>query len=262
VIAERLVQSLLKTGDMKRAEEYLVLLDQSPAKGFFEAEQMLQSGDLAKLAVTVQSLRKEAPFDPRSQVLYGRLKLKEGTAEKAAEGIAGLRASLEFLTRNAELFQVLTDLAKLAGNENLAMAAQQNFDQLQALDKDFLNQLTAVSKTQDGYEERLKLAQLSRDIGQLEFSTQVYQSLTNAYPDKSQEIAALKEKLYTVLPPLVALPLPAQQEKATPAEAANEAKEATTPEPASTPEAASKGADQPAAESAPSAESVPATDAK
>jgi hypothetical protein len=103
---------------------------------------------------------------------------------------------------------------------------------------------------------------LSRDIGQLEFSTQVYQSLTNAYPDKSQEIAALKEKLYTVLPPLVALPLPAQQEKATPAEAANEAKEATTPEPASTPEAASKGADQPAAESAPSAESVPATDAK
>jgi len=148
------------------------------------------------------------------------------------------------------------------------MAAQQNFDQLQALDKEFLNQLTAVSKTQDGYEERLKLAQLSRDIGQLEFSTQVYQSLTNAYPDKSQEIAALKEKLYTVLPPLVALPLPAQQEKATPAEAATEAKEATTPpaattpEPASTPEAASKGSDQPAAESAPSAESVPATDAK
>jgi tetratricopeptide (TPR) repeat protein len=268
VIADRLVQSLLKIGDLKRAEEYLVLLDQSPAKGFFEAEQILQSGDLAKMAVVVESLRKSVSFDPRSHVLYGRLKLKEGTAEKAAEGIAGLRASLEFLTRNAELFQVLADLAKLAGDENLSMAAQQNFDQLQALDKEFLNQLMAVSKTQDGYEERLKLAQLSREIGQLEFSTQVYQSLTNAYPDKNQEIAALREQLYKVLPPLVALPLPAEQEKAAPAEAATEAKEATTPppsttpEPASTPEAASKGADQPAAESTPSSESVPATDAK
>ena len=118
------------------------------------------------------------------------------------------------------------------------------------------------------------MAQLSRDIGQLEFATQVYQSLTNAYPDKTQEIAALKEQLYSVLPPLVALPLPAEQENATPSEAATEAKEATTsppaatpesatnPEPASTPEAASKGSDQPAAESAPAVESVPATDAK
>lgn len=274
MIAERLVQSLLRISDLKRAEEYLALLDQSPAKGFFEAEQILQSDDLAKMAVAVESLRKNASFDPRSHVLYGRLKLKEGTAEKAAEGIAGLRASLEFLTRNAELFQVLTDLAKLAGDENLSMAAQQNVDQLQALDKEFLNQLMAVSKTQDGYEERLKLAQLSRDIGQLEFATQVYQSLTNAYPDKTQEIAALKEQLYSVLPPLVALPLPAEQENATPSEAATEAKEAATsppaatpeaatnPEPASTPEAASKGFDQPAAESAPAVESVPATDAK
>jgi predicted Zn-dependent protease len=274
MIAERLVQSLLKISDMKRAEQYLALLDQSPAKGFFEAEQILQSGDLAKMGVAVESLRKNASFDPRSHVLYGRLKLKEGTAEKAAEGIAGLRASLEFLTRNSELFQVLADLAKLAGNEDLAMAAQQNVDQLQALDKEFVNQLTAVSKTQDGYEERLKLAKLSLDIGQLEFSIQVYQSLTNAYPDKAQEIAVLKEQLYTVLPPLVALPLPTEQKNATPSEAATETKEATTPppattpeaatnpEPASTPEAASKGSDQPAAESASSAESVPATDAK
>lgn len=280
MIAERLVQSLLKISDLKRAEQYLALLDQSPAKGFFEAEQILQSGDLAKMGVAVESLRKNASFDPRSHVLYGRLKLKEGTAEKAAEGIAGLRASLEFLTRNSELFQVLADLAKLAGNENLAMAAQQNVDQLQALDKEFVNQLTAVSKTQDGYEERLKLAKLSLDIGQLEFSIQVYQSLTNAYPDKAQEIAVLKEQLYTVLPPLVALPLPTEQKNATPSEAATETKEATTPpaattpppattpeaatnpEPASTPEAASKGSDQPAAESASSAESVPATDAK
>jgi tetratricopeptide (TPR) repeat protein len=236
MIADRLVQSLLKISDLKRAEDYLALLDQSPAKGFFEAEKILQSGDLSKLGVVVESLRKNAAFDPRSHVLYGRLKLKEDTAQKAAEGIAGLRASLQFLTRNEELFQVVRDLAKLAGDEGLSVAAQQNIDQLQALDKEFLDQLTAVSKTQDGYEERLKLAQLSRDIGQLDFATQVYQSLTNAYPDKASEIAALKEQLYSVSPPLVALPLPPEQETAAPAEAATEAKAATTPPPAATSE--------------------------
>ena len=267
IIADRLVRSLLKIQDLKRAEEYLALVDQSPAKGFFEAEQHLQSGDLAKMAVVVESLRKNAAFDPRTQILYGRLKLKEGTAEKAAEGIAGLRDSLQVLTRNAELFQVLKDLAMLAGEESLSTVAQQNVDQLQALDKEFLNQLSAVSKTLVGYEDRLKLAQLSREIGQLEFSTQVYQSLTIAYPDKTPEITALKEQLYSVLPPLVALPMLAKQETAAPSEAANGAKEAatqsstvtpeaaTTSEPTSAPEAASK-------ESAPAAESVPATDAK
>ena len=96
MIAERLVQSLLEIGDLKRGEEYLALLDQSPTKGFFEAEKVLQSGDLARVAVVVESLRKNAPFDVRSHVLYGRLKLKDGTTEKAAEGIAGLRPSLKF----------------------------------------------------------------------------------------------------------------------------------------------------------------------
>lgn len=246
MIAERLVQSLLEIGDLKRGEEYLALLDQSPTKGFFEAEQILQSGDLARVAVVVESLRKNAPFDARSHVLYGRLKLKDGTTEKAAEGIAGLRPSLKFLTRNASLFQVVVELAKLAGDEELSIAAQQNFDQLQELDKEFLNQLAMVSKTQDGYDERLKLAQLSREIGQLEFATQVYQSLSNAYPDKTFEITALKEQVYSVLPPLVALPIPAGQESVAPAEAATEAKEATSPpaetnpESATTPEAASK----------------------
>jgi hypothetical protein len=238
VIAERLVRSLLKLNDLKRGEEYVVLLDQSPAKGFFEAEQHLQSGDLEKLAVVVEALRKNAEFEPGTQILYGRLKLKEGTAKKAAEGIAGLKASLQFLTRSAELFQVVKDLAQVAGDENLATAAQQNVDQLQALDKEFLNQLTAVTKTTDGYEERLKLAQLSREIGQLEFSNQVYQSLMNAYPDKTPEIVALKEQLFSPLPPLVALPLPTEQQNAAPAEAPEEAKDATTPPPAATPEAA------------------------
>lgn len=256
VVAERLMQCLLKVGDLKKAEGYLGLVDQTSAKSFFEAEQMLQSGDLAKLSVVVESLQKNATFDPRSHVLYGRRMLKEGTADKAAEGLAGLKAGLRFATRNAELFKVVAELAQVVGDEKLAMAAQGNFDQLQALDKEFLNQLTAVSKTEEGYEERLKLAQLSRETGQLEFASRVYDSMVRSYPDKTPELSQLKDEIYTVLPPLVPLPFAVEQGSADSVEAAGEPKVETDPP------ATNKEPLPPAAEPAPEAEAVPATEAK
>ena len=254
VIAERLVQCLLKLDELEKAEGYLSLLDQTSAKSFIEAERLLKSGDLVKLGAVVDSLQSNAPFDPRVHILYGRRMLKEGTADKAAEGLAGLNESLRNVTRNAELFQVVAELAQVAGDKNLANAAKENFDQLQALDKEFLTQLAAVSKTEDGYEERLKLAQLSREIGQLDFAARAYESLTHAYPDKSLELTTLKNQLYAVLPPLVPLPSSAEQEPAAPAEAPGESKDATNPSALKT--------ETPAAETAPGAEPAPATDAK
>ncbi len=256
VLAERLIQCLLKVGDLKKAEEYVDLVDQTSARSFFEAEKHLQSGDLAKLGVIVESLQKNATFDPRSHVLYGRRMLKEGTADKAAEGLAGLKAGLRFVTRNAELFQVVADLARVVGDEKLATAAQGNIDQLQALDKDFLNQLAAVSKTQEGYEERLKLAQLSRETGQLDFSSRVYDSMTHAYPDKAPELTQLKDEIYTVLPPLVPLPISAEQDSVAPAEATGESKEGTNPPPLNT------ETPSPPSEPAQGSDATPATEAK
>ncbi len=256
VIAERLIQCLLKVGDLKKAEGYLNLVDQTAAKSFFEAEKLLQSGDLAKLAVLVETIQKNSTYDPRGHILYGRRMLKEGTADKAAEGLVGLKESLRVVTRNADLYQVVAEIAQIAGDEKLANCAKENLVQLQALDKEFLNQLAAVSKTHDGYEERLKLAQLSREIGQLDFSTRVYDSMTRAYPDKTPELTSLKDQLYMILPPLVPLPFPEEQESAVPAEAAGESKDEANP-PALKTETPS-----PAAEPASGAEATPATDAK
>lgn len=248
VIAERLVQCLLKVDDLKKAEGYLSLVDQTSAKSLIEAEQALRSGDLVKLGGIVDSMQKNAPLDPSGHILYGRLMLKEGTADKAAQGLAGLKVSLRNVTRSAELFQVVSELAQVAGDEKLANAAKENFDQLQALDKEFLSQLAAVSKTQEGYEERLKLAQLSREIGQLGFASRVYDSLTHAYPDKSSELATHKDQLYTELPPLVPLPISSEQKTALPPEAKGESKEGIDPS-ATKSETAS-----PAPESAPAVE--------
>jgi tetratricopeptide (TPR) repeat protein len=108
LVAERLIQCLLKIGDLKKTETYLSLVDQTSSKTFIEAEQLLQSGgDSAKLAAITESLQKNLTFDPRSHILYGRRMLKEGTPDKATEGLAGLKVSLQFVTRNAELFQIV-----------------------------------------------------------------------------------------------------------------------------------------------------------
>jgi tetratricopeptide (TPR) repeat protein len=206
LIAERLVISLVQVGDLKKAEEYADLLDQSAGKGFFEAEKLLQDGDLKKLAVALETIRSNASFDPRGHVLYGKMMLKEGTADKAAEGLAGLQVNLQLITRNVELFKVVAELARVAGDEKMALAAQQNVEQLQLLDKEYNNQLAQVSATQDGYDDRIKLAQLAREIGQYDFAMTIYQSMGRAYPEKSSELSTLQDNLFSTLPPLVSLP--------------------------------------------------------
>lgn len=206
LIAERLVISLVQVGDLKKAEEYADLLDQSSGKGFFEAEKLLQEGDLKKLAVALETIRSNASYDPRGHVLYGKMMLKEGTADKAAEGLAGLHVSLQLITRNVELFKVVAELARVAGDEKMAVAAQQNVEQLQLLDQEYNRQLTLVSATQDGYDDRIKLAQLAREIGQYDFAMTIFQSMTRAYPEKSSDLSTLQDNLFSTLPPLVSLP--------------------------------------------------------
>jgi hypothetical protein len=178
--------------------------------------------------------------------------LKEGTPDKATEGLAGLKVSLQFVTRNAELFQIVAELARVAGDEKLANAADENVNQLQALDKEFLNQLAAVSKTQEGYEDRLKLAQLSRETGQQDFASRVYESLARAYPDNSSELTTLRDEVFTALPPLIPLPVAGEQESA----AAGESKDAANPS------ALKTETPSPAAEPASGVEAAPTTEAK
>jgi tetratricopeptide (TPR) repeat protein len=215
----RLAATLKMRGDIRfdrrefgpAAEDYEAAINsdknnQSAGKGFFEAEKLLQDGDLKKLAVALETIRSNASFDPRGHVLYGKMMLKEGTADKAAEGLAGLQVNLQLITRNVELFKVVAELARVAGDEKMALAAQQNVEQLQLLDKEYNNQLAQVSATQDGYDDRIKLAQLAREIGQYDFAMTIYQSMGRAYPEKSSELSTLQDNLFSTLPPLVSLP--------------------------------------------------------
>jgi hypothetical protein len=174
--------------------------------------------------------------------------LKHGTSEKAAEGLAGLKPGLRLLTRNAELYKVVVELAKAAGNADVATAAQQNVDQLQKLDQEFVNQLAVVSRTLDGYDDRLKLAEMAREIGEFDFAVAVYQSLTRTFPDKAAEINSFQDKLYSVILPFVGLPGLIEPDSPKPTEAAGNT-QATIP-PAATPETPA-----PASEPVPSSES-------
>ena len=248
LIAERLIQGFLKLQNLKKAEEYVGLADQSPAKAFLEAEKLLQSGDVQKIAAVLESLRTNAAFDPRTHIIYGRMMLHEVTSEKAAEGLAGLQTGLRVVTRNAELYKVVVELARAAGDEKMALAAQQNVDQLQEFDKQFADQLALVSASRSGYDERLKLAQLAQEIGLSDFAMTVCQSLSRSFPERTSDIMAFQDKLFAALPPLVALPSAAAQGVSDPAQPADDGKQGSNPP------AANGSAALPAAESTPPTE--------
>jgi len=227
LIAERLIQCFLKLQNLEKAEEYVELADQSPVKGFFEAEKLLRSGDLQKLPPILESLRTSAGFDARTHIIYGKMMLNGATPERAVEALAGLQPGLRVVTRNVELYRVVVELARAAGDEKMALAAQQNVDQLQELDKQFADQIAIVSATRPGFEERLKLAQLAFEIGLGDFAMMVYQSLSRSFPERTADIAAFQDKLYAPLPPLVDLPNSSAANASDPAQPAGDVKETT-----------------------------------
>jgi hypothetical protein len=240
LIAERLVKCCVELGDLKRGEEFASMLEQSSAV-FFEAEKLLQAGELQKLSTMLDRIRKESGFDHRGHIIYGKMMLKHGTPEKAAEGLAGLKQGLRMVTRNAALYKVVAELARAAGNEEVATAAQQNVDQLQKLDQEFVNQLAVVSRTLDGYEDRLKLAELAKEIGDFDFAVVVYQSTTRGFPERSAEINSLQDKLYSVVLPLVGLRGLVEPDSPQPTEADGDAPATSPPAaPPETPPAASE----------------------
>ncbi len=201
--ATRLVQCLSQTGNYEKITEYVNDVDNPHVGAVANAEMHLAKDQLKEALDAMEPIRRESPYDAAMNRVYARVMLKHNTPEKAREAVAALRPVLKLATRDVELFRPVVELARVAGDAELASVAQENVDQLDELKKDFDAKLAAVISTRDNIDDRLALADAAKELGRTEFARKVYEGLMSYYPERELEFRPKMMLLMVAIPQLV-----------------------------------------------------------
>ncbi len=188
--ATKLVQCFIHTANYKKISEYVDRVD-NPQNGVVaKAEVHLSENRLNEALDVMDEIRRENPYDAAVLCVYGRVMRKHNTPEKAVEAVAVLRPALKMATRDVDLYRVFVELARAAGETELASLAQQNVDQLDVLEKEFNAALANVIRNRDGIEDRLALAGLAKQLERFEFTSKIFEGLNGYYPEREHEFNA------------------------------------------------------------------------
>lgn len=201
--ATRLVQCLTETGNYEKISEHVDAIDNPSVRAVSSAESLLAKDQLKEALDAIEMIQRENPYDADMNRVYARIMLKHNTPEKAIEAVAALRPVLKLATRDVELYRLVVELARAAGETDLASLAQQNVDQLDELEKEFDAKLAVVISTRDNIDDRLALADAAKDIGRIEFARKVYQGLIGYFPDREPEFMPKMLSLMVGIPQLV-----------------------------------------------------------
>ena len=203
VKSNKLVDCLMRTGDLKRAEKFVDNIDQPMTRELLKAESSLADGDVEAAATIVRSVPPEGRNNPAVTLLYGKVMLAQNKQDAAQEALFNLRNIITVKTRDSKLFQVTGDLARFVGEAELANLAQQNVDQLTELNKEFAQKLAEVASTRDDKDIRLQLADLAFKTDRLDLAYRLYEGLMRYYPDDAEKMSELQLALMNPLPQLV-----------------------------------------------------------
>jgi len=200
--AGKVVMLAVDAQQLEPAEEVLEYLDQAVFRNLVEAEKKLAAGDIDQARTMAMEMRKENPLNLPANRLLAKVMLAYGTKEKALEGLALLRMSLQG-QRNLELYTNVAALARLAEDNEYAALVQQNVDQLVVLNQDFEAKLKQVVSTLNDPQPRVELYNLAVETGRIDFAIRIVECLEAFYPDRLAEFLPLRQRLNSPIPQLV-----------------------------------------------------------
>lgn len=224
----KLVQAYNKIGDFEKALKYVESAEDLPSKQAARAEALLASGDEKGAAEIAQQTKMSMGTDIQVQKVLARIALKKGK-EACEQELAGLKESLRGVTRDADFYQVLTEVARAAGRDEEAAVYEQNAQQLADLKKRFTEKRAEVAKGLDDIDGRFEVADLASECGLFEQARFWYGAAARIDPiAHGQRASKGIASLYEARPELVSTE--AFRPKAPIAESENPAESATSPD--------------------------------
>jgi tetratricopeptide (TPR) repeat protein len=160
----KLVQCYIKLGDFEKALKYVESAEDVPAKEAARAEALLATGDDKGAMQITEKAKMSMGIDVQVQKVLARLALKSGK-EKCEEVYPGLKEILATYTRDAEYYQLLTDVAKQIGKDDEAALFEQNTAQLLDLKKQYIEKRLSVINGLSDIEGRIAVGDLAAEAG-------------------------------------------------------------------------------------------------
>ncbi|MBL8817484.1 MAG: tetratricopeptide repeat protein [Planctomyces sp.] len=213
----KLVQCYIKLGDFEKALKYVESAEDVPAKEAARAEALLATGDEKGAMQITEKAKMSMGIDVQVQKILARLALKNGKG-KCEEVYPGLKDILATYTRDAEYYQLLTEIAKTLGKDDEAALFEQNATQLFDLKKQYTEKRLTVLDGLSDIEGRIAVGDLAAEAGLYEQARFWYG--TAARIDSKtygSPVTAKINALYTPKPELVSTAAFRSQTPSTPA---------------------------------------------
>jgi tetratricopeptide (TPR) repeat protein len=200
--AEKLVECYLELDQPEKAIAMEDQIDRPAMKSLLKAYDQLARNDLAGALATVENIQREAPTDEKAAILLGKVAVQQNKPEKLKDAMTHLNGVI-YYSRNLRLYQTAAEVARAAGDQELAGLIQQNVDLLEPMQKDYYERLNRITKDPDNADELFQLAELAGSVGKPEVAMKIYESIRSFFPERSAESDLKRELLFQVRTQLV-----------------------------------------------------------
>jgi tetratricopeptide (TPR) repeat protein len=193
--AEKLVECYLELNQPEKAIAMADQIDRPAMKNVLKAYDQLARKDLAGALATVENIRREAPTDEKAAILLAKIAIEENKPEKLKDAVTNLNGVI-YYSRSLRLYQAAADVARAAGDEQLAGLIQQNIDLLEPMQKDYYERLNSITRNPEDSDELFQLAELAGNVGKSEVAMKIYDSIKSFFPERSAESDSKRDLLF------------------------------------------------------------------
>lgn len=196
------VQSLISAGALDEANKAIDGVDPGAAKDAERVILLVAAGEIEKASEIVAEGLKLPGADPSLQRLNAKVKSRtdKATAEKS---LSELRFAVPNLSRDADFFESLAEVAKLAERADEAAVYAENARRLRELKTKYHAQVAATSGDLKDAAGRIAAGDLAAEIGLYEPARSWYLMASMIDPSATEQIGERLQAIYLLKPELV-----------------------------------------------------------
>lgn len=203
-LAEDLIVCLKATGKSERIPEFVDHIAAAAERDALRAEGLLAQGKVEEAKAAIENALVGSETDLQVQKARGRLALSQGSDE-AAKILSEVSQTLLTSPRDAELFSILTDLARLAGKGDDADVYERNRLKLEELQKEYARQRDKAIQNPQDVQALMLAGDMAAEFGGEKLATKWYNAVERIEPAQYSTLESRRQRLRLVDTQLITL---------------------------------------------------------
>jgi tetratricopeptide (TPR) repeat protein len=201
-IALPMLACFIKSGGYERAASYLEMADSGPSRELLQAQIHLGIDEAVEAFEVLQPVLTDLAGQPAAFVTLGRA-VVAAKHEAVNETLDVIRRDLPYMSRDGELYDVLSELSVLAGDEGAAELYRRNRDKLREMKSAYLQRIADGPPSFDDAQWFLETGDLAAELRDFESARYWYNATVRIDRDRTGDATARLDLLYSPRPELV-----------------------------------------------------------